>query len=56
MIAPSLAGSLFSWSLQNDLDFPFDFHFTFFLEGVFGFGLILCAVLAPPSISKRYVE
>ena len=56
MIAPSLAGSLFSWSLQNDMDFPFDFHFTFFLEGIFGFGLVLCALFAPPSLSKRYVE
>ena len=56
MIAPALAGSLFSWSLQNDLKFPFDFHFTFFFFGLMSLGLLICSRIAPRSLGSRYVE
>lgn len=55
-IAPTLAGSAFSWSLQNGMPFPFDFHFTFFLFSFLGLGLAGCAYMLPPSIAHRYVE
>jgi MFS family permease len=34
-IAPTIAGWIFSWSLSNNLGFPFDIHFTFFVAAFF---------------------
>lgn len=30
MVGPASAGIIFSWSLNNGMQFPLDFHFVFF--------------------------
>ena len=45
---PALAGILWTWSLSNNLSFPFDFHFTLFLTAI-----IACVSFATASFVRH---
>jgi len=52
-IGPLVSGFMLSWSLSNDLHFPLNHYFSFF---VFGFGFLFTLIIScllPDSINVR---
>lgn len=41
LIAPTLCGSGYAWSLGNGLPFPLDFHFVFLILGLVSVGMVV---------------
>jgi MFS family permease len=56
MLGPVYAGIIFSWSLENGLPFPVDYHFLFLLLGLTVFIIFLVSLLVPTSIDQRMSE
>ena len=56
MLGPVFAGITFSWSLENGLPFPVDYHFLFILLGMIVFAIFLVSLLVPTSIDQRSPE
>ena len=56
MAGPVFAGILFSWSLENGMRFPLDYHFVFILLSMVVFGAFLLSLIMDRSIDQREVE
>jgi Na+/melibiose symporter-like transporter len=41
LVAPTLGGSTYAWSLNNGLPFPLDFHFVFLVLGLICIGMVV---------------
>jgi len=53
---PFIGGNILAWSLQNSLEFPFNFFFTFLLLGLIGVLMLGIITLMPPSLDKPKKE
>lgn len=49
-VGPYLCGAVYSWSLSNNLPFPFDYHFTFFLIAAMSLATLLVAKQITPAM------
>ncbi|KAJ3106700.1 hypothetical protein HDU96_008137 [Phlyctochytrium bullatum] len=56
MIGPILAGNVFSWSVENGLPAPFDFHLLFYLLGLTSAGIYVASLYVPPEVDFRVDE
>eukprot|EP00897_Mesotaenium_endlicherianum_P006758 jgi/Mesen1/610/ME000108S10766 len=52
-IAPTVAGSLYAWSISDAHAFPLNYHFAFLLLGVQLLAILALTLMLPPSIDKR---
>lgn len=55
-IGPALAGSVFGWSLNNEIGYPFNSHLIFTLLAIFGLTCIGLLFTLKESINKRQIE
>ena len=53
MGGPVFAGVLFSWSLENGMKFPFDYHFVFLILGLVVFSTLCVSFLLSKDIDQR---
>lgn len=54
LIAPTFGGSVYAWSLNNGMPFPFDFHLVFLLLGMICGGMVWASqVFLDKSIDVR---
>ena len=56
MGGPVFAGILFSWSLENGLSFPFDYHLVFLILGFLVFCTFLLSLFLSRDIDQRESE
>jgi hypothetical protein len=56
MGGPIFCGTLFSWSLENNLAAPFDYHFCFFLLAAILILIFLVSLLMPLDIVSRAID
>lgn len=49
-IGSSLCGILWSWSLSNNLNFPFDYHFTFYVIALFSASTYFLVKIKPETL------
>ncbi|KAJ3302275.1 hypothetical protein HDV03_005214, partial [Kappamyces sp. JEL0829] len=56
LIGPVWCGVLFSWSLENHLGFPLDYHFVFLLSSVILLSIFFISLLMPADIDQRIPE
>ncbi|KAJ3314542.1 hypothetical protein HDV04_006081 [Boothiomyces sp. JEL0838] len=56
MLGPIFAGTLFTWSLESNLPYPFDYHFVFNLLAVIVFLGYLISLRMPKDIDNRLEE
>jgi MFS family permease len=53
VIGPIFGGSLFSWSLENHIGFPFNYYFVFLLLGIFLTVLLFISFQVDQSMNER---
>ncbi|KAJ3207582.1 hypothetical protein HDU67_007373 [Dinochytrium kinnereticum] len=53
MVGPVLAGNLFSWSIENGLSAPFDFHLLFYLLALISAGIYVGSLYVPADVDFR---
>jgi hypothetical protein len=56
MCGPVFAGSLFSWSLENKMGFPFDFHFMFLVLTLMLIFIYVLSFVIGDEINQRETE
>ena len=56
MVGPVFAGTLFSWSLSNNLGFPFDENFIFGVLVILALLTLFMSWYLPLSIDHRLPE
>ncbi|KAJ9067642.1 hypothetical protein DSO57_1037054 [Entomophthora muscae] len=49
-VGPYLCGVFWSWSLKNEIGFPFDYHFTFFTISLISFVMCLIVLKIHPEM------
>ncbi|XP_022344919.2 uncharacterized protein LOC111137655 [Crassostrea virginica] len=55
-LAPTIGGSVYAWSISNDLGPPFDVNLAFFMFGLLLWGTSVYSIFTPESLNKKKVD
>jgi hypothetical protein len=51
MLGPLTAGNVWSWSIQGDKPYPFDYHLVFYIGGLIALGGFLESYFIPKRLA-----